>query len=248
MKKRAPNFGVTQEDYLAYRPAFASQLYERLRAYGIGKSGQKLLDLGAGTGLFSEPLRDVYTVTAVDVSIELLRHAAGHRVAAAAEKLAFASGSFDAVVAAQCWHWFDRTAAPAEIFRVLKPGGILGVVYQTYIPLPESIAYKTEQVILQHQPAWRHANSTGVNGQVLRDIQAAGFAEIESFSFDVEIEFTRDSWSGYIRSTSAVGASMPPSTLARFEADHLAMLKSMPEKFPIPHRIFAVVTKRPASL
>jgi len=33
------------------------------------------------------------------------------------------------VVAGQAFHWFDRAAALAEIARVLRPGGVLGIFY-----------------------------------------------------------------------------------------------------------------------
>jgi SAM-dependent methyltransferase len=244
----APRFGLTAKDYLAHRPAFAPKLYDRLKTFGAGIPGQRILDLGAGTGLFSNPLRDAgATVVCADVSHELLAHTSDG-IAAAAECLPFADESFDVVCAAQCWHWFNRRLAPNEILRVLKPSGILAVIYQTYVPLPGSVAGKTEQLILKHHPNWRHANSTGINGQVLRDVQSCGFVDIESFSFDLEIGFTRENWSGFVRTTSAVGASMSPTVLSSFEAEHATLLQSIAEPFTIPHRVFAIVTRRPSRL
>lgn len=204
--------------------------------------------MGAGTGLFSNALvsNDVQVI-ATDVSQSLVSHASGERVAARAEALPFASSTYDVVIAAQCWHWLDRTRAPVEIRRVLKPGGALAVVYQTYIPLPGSIAEATEKLILRHQPHWRHANSTGINGQVLRDIQIAGFAQIETFSFDVAVAFTRESWAGFVRTTSPL-AAMDSATLEAFERAHEEILCRAPQGFEIPHRVFAVVTRRPAGL
>ncbi len=40
-----------------------------------------------------------------------------------------ASGAIDAVVCAQSFHWFATPAAVAEIHRVLKPGGVLGLIW-----------------------------------------------------------------------------------------------------------------------
>jgi 2-polyprenyl-3-methyl-5-hydroxy-6-metoxy-1,4-benzoquinol methylase len=47
------DFSKTAADYLAHRVAFAPELFDRLRRFDIGTRGQKLLDLGAGTGLLA---------------------------------------------------------------------------------------------------------------------------------------------------------------------------------------------------
>ncbi len=266
------DFGRTASDYARYRIAFSPRLFERLQLIGIGCAGQKVLDLGAGTGLFGAAMRERgCVVTSVEPSIELLRRSQtpllryseeadrldenpGLRstsdtgvCAYAREALPFENESFDVVAVAQCWHWFDRQAAPGEILRVLKPGGSVAVIYQTYIPLPGSIAERTEQLILRHRPGWRHANSTGMNGQVLRDLQINHFTDIESFSFDIEVPFSRESWRGYIRTTSAVGASMLDEQLLLFDREHAELLKNQPEPIQIPHRVFAVVARKAGS-
>jgi SAM-dependent methyltransferase len=37
--------------------------------------------------------------------------------------------SLDAVLVAQAWHWFDPQRAVAEVVRVLRPGGRLGLLW-----------------------------------------------------------------------------------------------------------------------
>ncbi|EUA52857.1 methyltransferase domain protein [Mycobacterium xenopi 3993] len=39
--------------------------------------------------------------------------------------------SVDAVLVAQAWHWFDPARAIPEVIRVLRPGGRLGLVWNT---------------------------------------------------------------------------------------------------------------------
>ena len=46
-----------------------------------------------------------------------------------AEELPVAAGSFDAVAAGQSFHWFDESRALPEIARVLRPGGLLAVIF-----------------------------------------------------------------------------------------------------------------------
>ncbi len=46
-----------------------------------------------------------------------------------AETLPVDDASLDAVLAAQAWHWFDHAAAAAEFRRVLRPGGVIGLLW-----------------------------------------------------------------------------------------------------------------------
>ncbi|OLT17481.1 hypothetical protein BJF78_13280 [Pseudonocardia sp. CNS-139] len=46
-----------------------------------------------------------------------------------AEAIPLPDSSVDAVVAGQAWHWFDPELAPAEIARVLRPGGVVAALW-----------------------------------------------------------------------------------------------------------------------
>jgi SAM-dependent methyltransferase len=240
------DFTPTGPDY-ASRPAFPSELYRRLRGFGAGLPGQIVLDVGAGTGLFARGLAESgCRVVLTDASVSLLGASEARDCSAArAERLPFGDASFDVVTAAQSWHWFDRNVAPREVFRVLRPEGKVVAAYQMHVPTPGSIAERTERLILRHNPSWRHANSAGINGQVLRDFQAGGFVGIESFSFDVMHAFTRQAWRATVRSLSAVGASMPSERVAAFDREHAQMLDGEVEPPRILHRVFAAVATKP---
>jgi SAM-dependent methyltransferase len=246
-----PDFGSIASDYRGYRRPFPSELFQRLLRFGVGSAGQLVLDVGSGTQLLGAALRQRGChVIASDVSQALLAASpdtGASQVVARSEHLPFADGRFDAVTAAQCWHWFNRRLAPREIHRVLRPGGLIAVFYQMYVPLPGTIAEATEHLILRYHPGWRHANSAGISGQVLRDMQSHRFIDIESFSFDVIESFSHEQWRGFIRTTSAVGASMPPDRLAAFDRDHGVLLRDWPEALQIPHRIFTAIARKPFS-
>jgi SAM-dependent methyltransferase len=97
--------------------------------------GARVLDLGAGTGKFTamilEPRREVVALEPVaQMRAQLARELPAVRVAAgAAEAIPFADGTFDAVFAAQAFHWFDGPRTLAGIHRVLRPGGTLGLIW-----------------------------------------------------------------------------------------------------------------------
>lgn len=91
--------------------------------------GGRLLDLGAGTGAANEVFGD-RDVVALDPSPEMLvLNDSSHRLVAAGEALPLADESFDAVFSAYVFRNLDSVDATlAEIHRVLRPGGMAGIV------------------------------------------------------------------------------------------------------------------------
>ena len=115
------------------RPAYPREAVDALTDGLPGAA--RVLDLGAGTGKFTamlvEPGREVVAIEPVaQMRAQLARELPSVHVAAgAAEAVPFAGESFDAVFAAQAFHWFDGSRTLAEIRRVLRPGGRLGLIW-----------------------------------------------------------------------------------------------------------------------
>lgn len=91
--------------------------------------GGRVLDLGAGTGAANVLFGD-REVVALDPAFEMLaRNQVPLRVLASGERLPFSDGSFDAVFSAFVFRNLDSIPATlAEIHRVLRPGGLAGIV------------------------------------------------------------------------------------------------------------------------
>ncbi|NJP44024.1 class I SAM-dependent methyltransferase [Streptomyces sp. PRB2-1] len=102
------------------------------------EAGRTVVDLGAGTGKFTRLLALTGAeVLAVEPVREMRETLAGLLpgvavTAGTAEATGLPAGCADAVVAAQSWHWFDERAALAEVRRLLRPGGALTLVWNTY--------------------------------------------------------------------------------------------------------------------
>ena len=251
------DFGKTAADYGRHRAGFPEALFDRLATFGVGVAGQRLLDLGTGTGSLARGFaRRGCVVTGLDPSVPLLDEArrldreAGVEigyVVGTAEATGLPAASFDVVSAGQCWHWFDRPRTAREMRRLLIPGGRLVIAHFDWIPLPRSVVEATERLIAQHNPEWKLGAGNGVYGPWLYDVTVAGFDDIETFSFDVNVSYTPEAWRGRIRASAGIAASLPPDAVARFDDD---LRRLLAEQFPgkslqTLHRVFAVVCRSP---
>lgn len=90
-----------------------------------------MLDLAAGTGKLTRLLvptgAHVVAVEPLPAMRALLTGV--EALEGTAEAIPLPDASVDAVTVAQAFHWFDASAALAEIDRVLRPGGSLGLVW-----------------------------------------------------------------------------------------------------------------------
>jgi len=95
----------------------------------------RVVDLAAGTGKLTALLAgagaQLIAVEPVAAMGERLRAKLPGvpMLAGVAEAMPFAGGSLDAVVVAQAFHWFDPDRALAELSRVIRVGGRLGLIW-----------------------------------------------------------------------------------------------------------------------
>src|SRR5437016_352885 len=93
--------------------------------------GARVLDLGARTGSFQSPRKDL-AIVRLDLDVPAGR-TSGLYVSADAARMPFAAGAFDAVIANHSLeHFVELEATVREIGRVLKPGGVL------YVAVPDA--------------------------------------------------------------------------------------------------------------
>ncbi|GII91730.1 class I SAM-dependent methyltransferase [Sinosporangium siamense] len=156
------------------------EVYTRLALFSGIRPGDKVLDVGCGTGYFSRILAQVagYSgrVTGVDPSEAMIEYARRRAPAncvyeeGEGQALKAEDGSFDLVVSSLAVHHMPvaaRAAAMREMFRVLRPGGRL-LIAEFRPPSNRLLARLTAAV---SGPAMRHSPH-----DLLGDlIPAAGF-------------------------------------------------------------------------
>ena len=130
--RRARSFGAVADRYARARPGYPAAAVEWLLEAGPGRD---VVDLAAGTGKLTELLLELGAAVVAVEPDDGMRAAlaaavpAVEALAGTAEAMPLPDASADAVMVAQAFHWFDVGPACDEIARVLRPGGVLGLLW-----------------------------------------------------------------------------------------------------------------------
>jgi SAM-dependent methyltransferase len=204
--ERGRAFGAVATAYAAWRPSYPDDAIDFLVG---GAPALRVVDVGAGTGLLSERLLEAgHDVVAVDTSAGMLGELAARLPAvpthvAGAEALPLPAGAVDLVVAAQAAHWFDPVAAGREFRRVLRPGGAVGLVWNTR---DDGAPWAAELArLLAADTRDQHGDTPESNGAVV-----AAFAE----AMDADVEAFRTRWVHRAPPEAVVGRTASSSRVA----------------------------------
>ena len=126
--------------------------------------GQKVLDLGTGTGVLP---RNLYPYGAefigTDISENQLTEAQKlsetngmhiKYILLSAEDIDFSDNYFDVVTACQCFMYFDKSIVLPKIHRILKDNGHFCILFMARLPYESEIAGKSEELVLKYNPSW----------------------------------------------------------------------------------------------
>lgn len=129
-------FSDRVDDYVRYRPDYPQALLTWLQREMDVDMSWRVADVGAGTGISAKMFLDAgYRVTAIEPNAPM--RAAAEQWLRAYESFAAVDGradatglaeaSVDLVTVAQAFHWFDEDATRREFARILRPGGLAAI-------------------------------------------------------------------------------------------------------------------------
>ena len=203
------HFSSQATDYARFRPNYPAELFAWLA--GIAPSRGTAWDCGTGSGQAAVGLAAHFErVIATDPSRKQLEHAEPHprvdyRVASAEVSL-LDTASIDLVTVAQAIHWFDLDKFYAEAKRVLKPGGIIAAWTYTLLDveagIDELLTDFYRNVVGPYWPPERRMVDDRYRSLPFP------FEPIESPTFEICTEWTRDDLLGYLGTWSATQACM----------------------------------------
>ena len=241
------DWGMTSLDYAKYRDIYPQEFYDCILELGLCRDGQKVLDIGTGTGVLP---RNMYRFqakwTGTDISANQIEQAkflskeAGMDIdffAVGAEEVDFPDNTFDVITVCQCIWYLDNAVTAPKFAKMLKPGGKYLILYMGWLPHEDSVAGKSEEIILKYNPNWTSRGDT-VHPVWVPEEYMEYFVLQTQKEIRVDIPFTREGWHGRMRACRGVGASMSGETLAGWDREHMDMLKkSVPERFMVKHYI-----------
>ncbi len=254
---KAFDWGRTSREYAKYRDIYPEEFYRKIVDRGLCIAGQKVLDLGTGTGVLP---RNMYRYGAdwigTDISPEQIEQAkilavsGGMKIAFRAvstEEVDFPKETFDVITACQCFWYFDHARVMPKLADLLKPDGKLLILYMAWLPFEDAVAGKSEELVKKYNPAWSGAGETR-HPIWIPDVAYEYFEPEDHEEYDLMVPFTKESWHGRMKACRGVGASLSKEELAGWEAEHKALLDDIaPERFDVLHyAALAVLRKKPA--
>jgi SAM-dependent methyltransferase len=223
--------GVHEEAWRGFGTARAVAAYERgrpgyppaavaelVKVLAIGP-GVTVLDLAAGSGKLTRQLlptgAELVAVEPSPAMRERLAAAPGVRLLeGTAEAIPLPDGSLDAVAVGQAFHWFDGPRAVAELHRVLRPGGRVGLLWNVR---DESVPWMARITAIIDRHAGDTPRYRDGRWRVAFDA-SAGFTPLQVRRFHHRHELDREGLLDRFASISFV-AALPDAARARVLAE-----------------------------
>jgi SAM-dependent methyltransferase len=223
-------FSDRVDDYVRYRPDYPVALLDWLQREQGVDSHWRVADVGAGTGISSKMFLDAgYRVTAVEpnapMRVAAERWLRGYADFAAVDGRADATGladaSVDLVTVAQAFHWFDEAAARREFARILRPGGLAAIWWNSRRLAGTRFLEGYEALLLAHGTDYTSVAERYADDARMRAWFGAGFRGSASFRHSQRLDF--EALRGRLMSSSYAPLAGHPQ--------HEPMLRALRELF-----------------
>lgn len=237
------DWGRTSSDYARFRDIYPQEFYDKIISRRLCIDGQSVLDIGTGTGVLP---RNMYGYGArwigTDISDNQIAEAKAlskgmdiDYYAIAAEDLRFPDETFDVITACQCFLYFDHERISPNLFRMLKPGGRILVLYMSCLPHEDRIAGASEELVLKYNPAWSGAGGT-MHPIYIPDCYKERFEVVYREEYPLKVHFTCEAWNGRMKACRGVGASLAEEEILEWEQEHVRLLARIaPAEFDVAH-------------
>ncbi|MEV0738747.1 class I SAM-dependent methyltransferase [Streptomyces sp. NPDC050549] len=255
-RQMAESFGTDAQRYDQARPGYPDDLVARIVAESPGTDAPDVLDVGTGTGIAARQFQAAgCTVLGVEPDARMADFArdGGLPVEVATfEDWEPGGRTFDAVTAAQSWHWVDPLAGAVKAAQVLRPNGLLAIFGHVYEPPPEV----AEPFATAYRRVVPDSPFGGGTARRPLDMYQAAYAKVADriretgrfhdpgqSRFDWERLYTRDQWLDLLPTTGAL-TRLGPGQLAEILGVVGRAIDALGGSFTMPYTTLAVIAPR----
>lgn len=203
-------------NYVKYRPSYPAalldDLVEKVSADAV------IADVGSGTGIFSNLLLErgleVHAVEPNDAMRQYAEDDLGtdskfHSHNGRAEATGLADRSADAITCAQAFHWFANEPTATEFQRILKPGGLIALIWNERVLSGDPFSDGYESLLLQYATDYKDVRHELTTPKVIGEL-FPGF-EMSTSGYDNFQDLDWDGLKGRLESSSYAPTSDHPN-------------------------------------
>lgn len=228
-------FTTKVDNYVKYRPSYPAEVIDFLAHEARLSNTSAIADVGSGTGIFTHLLLDKgYTVYAVepndamrDSAIDQLSvYTNFHSVNGTAESTTLNNHNIDLVVCAQAFHWFDQAKTKTEFKRILKPNGLVALIWNNRQIEVDEFAIAYELLLQQQGTDYKETNHRNITAVDFNNFFKNGQYQLVKYS-NVQV-FDEDGLIGRSFSSSFI-----PAKDTEAGAAFLSSLKQLFEQYQV---------------
>jgi SAM-dependent methyltransferase len=245
----ASGFGAGADDYERGRPSYPADVVAWLVSrLGVDESSV-VVDLAAGTGKLTRLLvptgaQLVAVEPVAAMRDKLLETCPGvTALEGTAEATGLPDGAADAVTVAQAFHWFDPGAALAEIARVLRPGGHLGLVFNERDTREPWVAELSRLIRWDEREQWRVPYTVEVDWAATLAESGPQFDPAERYDTTFLQPMDAETLVARVLSTSYL-AVLPAADRARLADQVRELAEPLGATFHLPYVTVAYAARR----